>query len=99
MYAAALLKANSGMAYQSDGRFIQAEHLFDNCQFPKCYRPNVGSVNLDRRACCVGLSLSSRTEATFRPVIQSRSAELRALTSQMCSIIRQECPSSFFRES
>ena len=35
MYAAAVLKAEAGLVYRSSGLYTHAEHLFEQCQFPK----------------------------------------------------------------
>ena len=95
MYTISQSRLQAGYAYASQGQFKIAEQLLEHCQAPYCKRQYVGSINLQRRACCMGLTMSSR-DAAQRHMVQSRSSELCALTAQLCTIFREAFPSLKF---
>ena len=97
MYCAAIARLRSGGGYCSEGVYAEAERLCAECQFPLCGRTEVGSIQIARRACCMGLSLSGRSSLWTRTtMVMYRSPELQAVTRYLCEIIKQSYPKLHF---
>ena len=99
MAVAAAARHDGGSAYQRRDGFEIAERLLAECQIPICGRTEVGSTG-SRRACCMGLSVTSRealkSRQSWQPFISQRSLELQAATKHLCAMVRERYPSLYF---
>ena len=93
---AAQKSLDAGGGYCSTGVFHDMEELFCHAQMPEYKRSAVGDANINRRACCMGLSSTRPKLGPVSLVVRYRSPELQALTRHVNAIIREAHPSLCF---
>lgn len=90
MTVAANVKHDRGFGFRSNGDLLHAEQLLVECEIPLCKRTEIGSTSNGRRGCCVGLSMSGRSQAQERiPIVLSRSASFQAVARFLCSMVKR----------
>ena len=98
LLVAADVDLRTGRGHVSTGMHLVAERFFAEAELdiPMCRRSEVGVVDNGRRACCVGLTSSSKPMIARTPIVVMRAQAVQALARHINDVVSQQHPGSLF---